>query len=71
VETKAHLCFLRKVGGRCGCVYGTEGAVVRKSFGTAGLEGRNMSGLSCAFMLTDAHARFFFCITNSVSDIHA
>jgi hypothetical protein len=27
VETKAHLCFLKKVGGRCGCVYGTEGAL--------------------------------------------
>jgi hypothetical protein len=29
VETKAHLCFLKTVGGRCGCVYGTEGAVDR------------------------------------------
>jgi hypothetical protein len=28
VETKVHLCFLRKVGGRCGSVYGTEGGAV-------------------------------------------
>jgi hypothetical protein len=38
VETKAHLCFLKEVGGRCGCVYGTKGAVDRKSLGTTGLE---------------------------------
>jgi hypothetical protein len=38
METKAHLCFLKKVGGRCGCVYGTEGAVDRKSLGTAVLD---------------------------------
>jgi hypothetical protein len=37
VETKAHLCFLKKVGGRCGCVYGTEGAVDRKSLVTTGV----------------------------------
>jgi hypothetical protein len=37
VETKANLCFLKKVGGRCGLVYGTKGAVDRKSLGTAGL----------------------------------
>jgi hypothetical protein len=37
VETKAHLCFLKKVGGRSGCVYGTKGAVDRKSLGTTGL----------------------------------
>jgi hypothetical protein len=43
VETKAHLCFLKKVGGRCGCVYGTEGAVDRKLLGTAGLEARRLS----------------------------
>jgi hypothetical protein len=36
VETKAHVCFLKNVGGggRCGCVYGTKGAVDRKSLGT-------------------------------------
>jgi hypothetical protein len=40
VETKAHLWFfLNKVGGRCGCVYGTKGAVDRKSMGTAALIG--------------------------------
>jgi hypothetical protein len=33
-----HLCFLKKVGGRCGCVYGTKGAVDRKSLGTTGVE---------------------------------
>jgi hypothetical protein len=38
VETKAHLCFLNKVGGRCGCVYGTEGAADRKSLGITGLD---------------------------------
>jgi hypothetical protein len=38
VETKAHLCFLKKVRGRCGSVYGTKGAVDRKSLGTAGIE---------------------------------
>jgi hypothetical protein len=34
VETKAHLCFLKKGRGRCGCVYGTKRAVDRKSLGT-------------------------------------
>jgi hypothetical protein len=29
--------FKKKVGGRCGCVYGTKGAVDRKSLGTTGL----------------------------------
>ena len=38
METKAHLCFLKKVGGRCGCVYGTKGAADRKSLGTAGVD---------------------------------
>jgi hypothetical protein len=38
VETKAHLCFLKKVGGPCGCAYGTKGAVDRKSLGTTVLE---------------------------------
>jgi hypothetical protein len=30
--------FFKKVGGRCGCVYGTKGAVDRKSLGTTGLD---------------------------------
>jgi hypothetical protein len=38
VETKAHLCFLKKVRGRCGSVYGTKGAVDRKSLGTTDLQ---------------------------------
>jgi hypothetical protein len=38
VETKAHLCFLKKVGGRCGCVYGTKGAVDQKSLGTTDVD---------------------------------
>jgi hypothetical protein len=38
VETKAHLCFLKKEGGRCGCVYGNKGALDRKSFGTTDVE---------------------------------
>jgi hypothetical protein len=29
--------FLKKVGGRCVCVYGAKGAVDRKSLGTAAL----------------------------------
>jgi hypothetical protein len=29
--------FFKWVGGRCGCVYGTKGAVDRKSLGTAGV----------------------------------
>jgi hypothetical protein len=29
--------FLKKAGGRCGCVYGTKGAVDRKSLGTTAL----------------------------------
>jgi hypothetical protein len=38
METKAHLCsFLKTEGGRCECVYGTKGAVDRKSLGTTGL----------------------------------
>jgi hypothetical protein len=37
VETKGHLCFLKKVRGRCGSVYGTKGAVDRKGLGTTGL----------------------------------
>jgi hypothetical protein len=37
VETKAHLCFLKKAGGRCGSVYGTKGVVDRKSLGNTGL----------------------------------
>jgi hypothetical protein len=37
VETKAHLCFF-KLGGRCGCEYGTEGAADRKRLGTADIE---------------------------------
>jgi hypothetical protein len=43
VETKAHLCFLKNVGGRCGCVYGTKGAVDRKSLGTAVLRGQGQA----------------------------
>jgi hypothetical protein len=38
VETKAHLCFLKKVGGRCGCAYGTKGAVDQKGLGTTDLD---------------------------------
>jgi hypothetical protein len=38
VETKAHLCFLKKVGGRCGCVFGAKVAVDQKSLGTAELD---------------------------------
>jgi hypothetical protein len=38
VETKAHLCFLKKVGGCCGCVYGTKGAGDQKSLGTTALD---------------------------------
>ena len=38
METKAHLCFLKKTGGRCGCVYWTKGAVDRKSLGTADVD---------------------------------
>jgi hypothetical protein len=30
--------FSKKLGGRCGCVYGTKGAVDRKSLGTTGLD---------------------------------
>jgi hypothetical protein len=30
VETKAHLFFFKKEGGRCGCVYGTKWVVDRK-----------------------------------------
>jgi hypothetical protein len=37
VETQAHLYFLKKVGGRCGCVYGTKGAVDRKNLETTDL----------------------------------
>jgi hypothetical protein len=37
METKGHLCFLKKAGGRCGSVYGTKGAVDRKSLGTTAL----------------------------------
>jgi hypothetical protein len=40
VETKAHLCFLKKVRGRCGSVYGNKGAVDRKSLGTTDLDRR-------------------------------
>jgi hypothetical protein len=29
--------FFKKVGGRCGCVYETKGAVDRKSLGTTAL----------------------------------
>jgi hypothetical protein len=33
--------FLKNVGGRCGCVYGTKGAVDRKKvLETTGLEGQ-------------------------------
>jgi hypothetical protein len=28
-----HLCFLKKVGERCGCVYGTKGGGRPKKFG--------------------------------------
>jgi hypothetical protein len=41
MQTKAHLCFLKKVGGCCGCVYGTKGAVDRKRLGTTGLQHRH------------------------------
>jgi hypothetical protein len=30
--------FFKKIGGRCGRVYGTKGAVDRKSSGTTGLD---------------------------------
>jgi hypothetical protein len=33
--------FFKKVGGRCGCVYGTKGAVDRKRLGTAALWDHN------------------------------
>jgi hypothetical protein len=34
----AFMFFFKKVGGRCGCVYGTKGAVDRKSLETAVLD---------------------------------
>jgi hypothetical protein len=30
--------FFKKAGGRCGCVYGTKGAVDQKSLGTTALD---------------------------------
>jgi hypothetical protein len=41
-----YLCFLKKVGGRCGCVYRTEGAVDRKSLGTTDLQARGAQEMS-------------------------
>jgi hypothetical protein len=39
VETKAHLCFFKNGrGGRGGCVYGTKGAVDRKSLGATAVD---------------------------------
>jgi hypothetical protein len=38
VETKENLCFLKKIRGRCGSVYGTKGAVNRKSLGSTDLD---------------------------------
>jgi hypothetical protein len=53
VETKAHLCFSKKVRGRCGSVYGTNGAVDRKSLGTAGLDECSVVILKCVANSTD------------------
>jgi hypothetical protein len=40
--------FFKKGRGRCGCVYGTKGAVDRKSLGTADLDGSGLNGIrSC------------------------
>jgi hypothetical protein len=50
VETKVHLCFLKKVGGRCGCVYGTKGAVDRKSLETTGLDVSYSPGMKYAIL---------------------
>jgi hypothetical protein len=53
VETKAHLRFLKKIGGRCGCVYGTKGAVARKSLGTAGLDTPNTGSCQSVLFLDE------------------
>jgi hypothetical protein len=55
VETKALSCFLKKIGGRCGCVYGTKGAVGRKSLGTAGVDHAGASTLlgGCPWLRAD------------------
>jgi hypothetical protein len=62
-----HLCFLKKVGGRCGYVYGAKGAVDRKSLGTTVLESELHLHYRCTVLCCSHNA--INCVAVSLSAV--
>jgi hypothetical protein len=60
--------FFKKVRGRCGCVYGTKGAVDRKNLGTTALY-YSYRALSFEHITLDqqVHSYYTFCIYNTIA----